>query len=155
MVNERIRAAREHIGYSQTYLAKRLDTAQSTVSDYEHDRQLPTVQRCIDIADICGVSRVWLVTGEGDMLQRYSSAAIDTSQDGLINRIVIARVAGDFSYAAINRRSGISLEAMRRWEQRLNEPGLAQLLRYAEAVDVSPAWLILGIGKAPLKEVVS
>ena len=153
MVNIRIKAAREHIGYSQTDLAKRLSTSQSSISDYEHNRQIPTVERLIDIADICGVSRVWLVTGEGDMLQRYSSAALDTSQDGLINRIVMARVAGEMSYAAINRRSGVSLEAMRRWELRLNEPRLDLLLRYAEGVGVSPAWLILGIGPSPLKEV--
>jgi len=89
------------------------------------------------------------------MVTRYSSAAIDIKVDSIKNRIVIARVAADTSYAAINRRSGISLESLRRWELATNVPRVDLLIKYAEAVGCDPAWLILGVGASPLKEVAS
>ena len=89
------------------------------------------------------------------MVTRYSSAAIDIKVDSIKNRIVMARVAADTSYAAINRRSGISLESLRRWELATNVPRVDMLVKYAEAVDCDPAWLILGVGPSPLKEVAS
>ena len=155
MVSQRIKDARAHAGYTQAQLAKRLNTSQTNVCDYENRKALPTLERLIDIADACQVSRVWLITGTGDMVTRYSSAAIDIKVDSIKNRIVMARVAADTSYAAINRRSGISLESLRRWELATNVPRVDLLIKYAEAVDCDPAWLILGVGASPLKEAVS
>jgi transcriptional regulator with XRE-family HTH domain len=154
MVSGRIRDARNLAGYSQQALAKRLQTPQAIISNYESGKSLPLLERLVQIADACHVHPAWLLTGAGDM-NTTGRVATDISADGIKNRIVMARVAAGLPYAEIARRSDISLESLRRWELAVNVPRLDMLVKYAEAVGCDAAWLILGVGPSPLKEVAS
>lgn len=65
MLKDRIKEARKSAGLSQEQLAKRLGTAQRTISGYEKGENDPQVGAVVKIANICSLSSTWLLTGEG------------------------------------------------------------------------------------------
>lgn len=67
---ERLLAAMAHSGLTQLQIAKKAGISQSTLGEaYRHDASKHTVQ----IALACGVSPVWLATGQGEMLGDYQA----------------------------------------------------------------------------------
>ncbi len=63
---DRLAAARDQAGMSQTVLAKRLGVKLSTLKKWEDDLLEPRANRLSTMAGILNVSLVWLLTGEGD-----------------------------------------------------------------------------------------
>ncbi|WP_370402704.1 helix-turn-helix domain-containing protein [Sulfitobacter sp. JB4-11] len=65
-LGDRITAAREAQGMSQTAFARRLGVKLKTVQNWEEDRTEPRANRAQMLAGLLGVSLSWLLTGEGD-----------------------------------------------------------------------------------------
>ena len=74
---DRIVAAREALGMSQTDLARRIGVRSATLEAWEDDRAEPRANRLQMMAGILNVSLAWLLTGEGEGVPAPSSAASD------------------------------------------------------------------------------
>lgn len=67
-MKERIRAIIEYAGITQVAFAKKLELQQSTVSMWLSGKNTPTDATKQLICKTFGISRTWLETGEGDMM---------------------------------------------------------------------------------------
>lgn len=65
---DRLAAAREAQGLSQTQLAKSLGVRITTLRAWEEDRSEPRANRLSMMAGVLNVSLMWLINGEGDGL---------------------------------------------------------------------------------------
>jgi transcriptional regulator with XRE-family HTH domain len=63
---DRLAAAREALGFSQSQLAARAGVRVSTIQNWEGDRSEPRANKLQMIAGILNVSIVWLLTGAGE-----------------------------------------------------------------------------------------
>lgn len=63
---DRLAAAREAAGLSQTSLAQKLGVKPATVDCWEHDTKEPRANRLQMMSGILSVSMTWLLTGAGD-----------------------------------------------------------------------------------------
>lgn len=66
-IAERLKFARKEKGLMQKEVAQFCDMTQSNISDYERGQANPPINVLRKISQICGVSFVWLATGEGSM----------------------------------------------------------------------------------------
>ena len=71
------------------------------------------------------------------------------SADTLGGRIVYAREAQDLTTSQLARRLGIKTETLQGWETDRSEPRSNRLLTLAGMLNVSPTWLLTGVGEAP------
>ena len=69
---DRLAGAREAAGLSQRDLAQRLGVRLKTVAAWEDDAMDPRANRLQMLAGLLGVSIRWLLTGEGDGLDKPS-----------------------------------------------------------------------------------
>ncbi|MCB1395381.1 MAG: helix-turn-helix transcriptional regulator [Rhodobacter sp.] len=65
-LGDRLAAARDGAGMTQTALAQRLGVRIKTLRDWENDVSEPRANRLQMLAALLGVSLRWLLTGEGD-----------------------------------------------------------------------------------------
>ena len=65
-LGDRLAAAREAAGLSQSLLATRLGVRQKTLRAWESDLSEPRANRLQMVAAMLGVSLRWLLTGEGE-----------------------------------------------------------------------------------------
>jgi HTH-type transcriptional regulator, cell division transcriptional repressor len=65
-LGDRLAAAREAAGLSQSALAMRLGVRQKTLRSWEEDQSEPRANRLQMLAAMLGVSLRWLLTGEGE-----------------------------------------------------------------------------------------
>lgn len=65
-LGKRIAFARELAGLQQAALARLLDLTPQTMWRYETGRSMPSLDTLARIAVLCGVSRDWLIFGEGE-----------------------------------------------------------------------------------------
>ena len=72
--SERLKAAREHAGITQSDLAKRSKVAQSTIGNIEAGIR-GFGASVLRMAQACGVNAHWLATGEGQMLSSSNTSA--------------------------------------------------------------------------------
>lgn len=82
-IGDRVKAVREYFGLSQADLAKKISVERSTVSLIERKQRNATERTIRDICRELNVSRYWLETGEGEMLEGPSE-----SQDALIAKVL-------------------------------------------------------------------
>ncbi len=72
---DRVAAARDALGLTQSQLAGRLGVRVQTLQNWEGDRSEPRANKLQMLAGILNVSIIWLLTGEGD-------GGVDPSSDG-------------------------------------------------------------------------
>lgn len=65
---DRVAAARESAGMSQSQLARRIGVKKSTLTAWEQDLSEPRANKLSMLAGLLNVSMGWLLTGEGDDL---------------------------------------------------------------------------------------
>ncbi|MGB3245399.1 MAG: helix-turn-helix domain-containing protein [Sulfitobacter sp.] len=63
---DRVSAARDHAGMTQTALAKRLGVRVATLRAWEDDHSEPRANRLSMLAGLLNVSMMWLINGEGE-----------------------------------------------------------------------------------------
>ncbi len=63
---DRVAAAREALGLSQTQLSNRLGIRVGTLQNWEGDRSEPRANKLQMLAGVLNVSIVWLLTGQGE-----------------------------------------------------------------------------------------
>ena len=63
---DRVAAAREALGLTQSQLASRLGVRLGTVQNWESDRSEPRANKLQMLAGLLNVSIVWLLTGQGE-----------------------------------------------------------------------------------------
>ena len=69
--------------------------------------------------------------------------------DTLGGRIVTAREAQNLTTSQLARRMGVASTTMRDWEAGRSEPRSNKLLTLAGVLNVSPSWLLTGLGERP------
>ena len=117
-LGDRIRIAAERLG-GLDYLAPKIsDTSRRTLSDWANDKTEPRATALTEIASAAGVSAAWLLTGEGEMLQRKGversiqaiGSLTDLDQPGMIRLPVYSEVrasAGPGAAAVSEQADGI------------------------------------------------
>jgi SOS-response transcriptional repressor LexA len=75
-IGQRVKAARTYAGLTQVQLAEKAKMDQTTISKLEKGHNAKSAF-CVRIAVACGVSPVWIETGQGDMLPKESSSPTD------------------------------------------------------------------------------
>ncbi|WP_209427436.1 helix-turn-helix transcriptional regulator [Pararhodobacter sp. SW119] len=81
-LGDRLAAAREAAGLSQSSLATRLGVRQKTLRSWESDLSEPRANRLQMLAAMLGVSLRWLLTGEGEGVD--PPAPTDVSSDAAL-----------------------------------------------------------------------
>jgi len=66
-MNERIKGLRKALGLNQTEFGIRIGVKQSTIANYEKGIFTPPDRTIADICREFGVSKAWLLDGDGDM----------------------------------------------------------------------------------------
>jgi len=69
--------------------------------------------------------------------------------DTLGGRIVHAREVQDLTTSQLARRLGVKTETLHGWETDRAEPRANRLLTLAGMLNVSPKWLLTGVGDSP------
>jgi transcriptional regulator with XRE-family HTH domain len=69
--------------------------------------------------------------------------------DTLGGRIVTAREAQKLTTSQLARRMGVASSTMRDWETDRSEPRSNRLITLAGVLNVSPSWLLTGLGERP------
>ncbi len=81
MMEERIKAARKAMQWSQADLARRMFVTQPSVADWESGRKAPHTKNLTRLAILLGVSFEWLTTGRGVMLSVNLQGVREPSPD--------------------------------------------------------------------------
>jgi len=75
---DRVAAAREAAGMTQTVLARRLGVRVTTLRAWENDTAEPRANRLSMLAGLLNVSMMWLINGEGEGLDGPEGAGTMT-----------------------------------------------------------------------------
>jgi transcriptional regulator with XRE-family HTH domain len=78
------------------------------------------------------------------------NAKSEDRADTLGGRIVTAREAQSLSTAQLARRMGVTTVTMQDWEADRAEPRSNRLITLAGVLNVSPSWLLTGLGERPM-----
>lgn len=76
-MHERIKKVRALSGLTQTKFAEKVGIKQNTVAQLESGLRNPSTQLILSIAREFGISRHWLETGEGDMIDPQIESDIE------------------------------------------------------------------------------
>lgn len=71
--------------------------------------------------------------------------------ESVADRIVRAREAAGYSTAQLARRIGVRTQTLSAWETARAEPRANRLVMMAGLLNVSPTWLLIGQGQAPVE----
>jgi len=88
----------------------------------------------------------------GTISQSGADGADSSTDYTLGERICKARDAAGLSTAQLARRLGIKTSTLHGWESDRSEPRSNKLVLLAGLLNVSPTWLLVGRGTAPLHE---
>jgi transcriptional regulator with XRE-family HTH domain len=114
---DRLAGAREAAGLSQADLAQRLGVRDKTVAAWENDATDPRANRLQMLAGMLGVSIRWLLTGEGEGLekpadQRLLSPAVQDALSELERlRAMSAMLSANIGHVERRLRSELRAEA--------------------------------------------
>jgi len=85
--SQRLKAARKHAKLTQAELSKAVGITQTSISDLERGKSASSTFSA-SIARICGVSALWLETGEGSMTDQGKTPADARSTDPGVNETI-------------------------------------------------------------------
>ncbi len=73
----------------------------------------------------------------------------DADVDTLGNRLLRAREAGGLSLTDCARNLGVKKSTIESWESDRSEPRAHHLVRVSGMLNVSPSWILGGVGESP------
>ena len=76
--------------------------------------------------------------------------ASDETSDTIGERLIRAREAMDLTTSQLARRIGVKTQTLDNWETDLTAPRSNRLAMLAGFLNVSPTWILVGRGEAPL-----
>jgi len=85
--SQRLKAARKHANLTQAELSKAVGITQTSISDLERGKSASSTFSA-SIARICGVSALWLETGEGKMIDHGDTMTDAASQNGAASETI-------------------------------------------------------------------
>jgi len=106
---DRLAAAREATGMTQTQMARRLGVKKTTIVAWENDLSEPRANRLSMMAGMVNVSIMWLLTGEGE--------GMDAPQDIAEGMPELAELAAELR--SIRGEMRVSAERAARLEKKL------------------------------------
>ena len=115
-IGQRVKAARKYAGLTQVQLAEKAQMDQTTISKLEKGHNAKSAF-CVRIAVACGVSPVWVETGQGDMLPKESSSPTDNGENVEPLRVHDASV---ISFSDFHRVPLISWVAAGSWSEAID-----------------------------------
>lgn len=168
-INERIIEVRKAVGLNQTQFGERINISSSSISKLEKGINSPSAQTISLICHEFGISRKWLVTGEGTMMDERRNSEFLTraveheiSEKKQIIRIVAAIPAGELisSNARIKAirkaakltqeefgaRIGIKQNSVAQIESGRRNPSSQLILSICREFGISRTWLETGEG---------
>lgn len=66
LLGDRLREARKKKGFTQNYVAKKIDSTYQTISNYERGERDPDTETLVELANLYEVSVAWLVGQTSD-----------------------------------------------------------------------------------------
>jgi len=88
-----------------------------------------------------------------EILSEQSTGVFGIDNDTLGGRICSARETLGLSTAQLARRLGVKTTTMAGWELDRSEPRSNKLVMLAGILNVSPSWLLTGVGESPSDEI--
>jgi len=88
-----------------------------------------------------------------EILPDQSTGVFGIDNDTLGGRICSARETLGLSTAQLARRLGVKTTTMAGWELDRSEPRSNKLVMLAGILNVSPSWLLTGVGESPSDEI--
>lgn len=133
---QRLKQARKYAKLSQDALAKRVGISQGTMSELE--RYYSSSSYTVQMAKECGVSAVWLATGEGEMTpsQSEKNDAIPKLEDGAAGTYRLQNVTNAVPRRTVPVVSWVAAGTFAEVED-MYEPGQAD--EWVEAFDSQPS----------------
>lgn len=98
---DRLAAARDAAGLSQTDLARRTGVRLSSIKSWENDQSEPRANTLQRVSGILGVSLMWLLAGEGDGMAEAQLGPAEEMRELLLE---LRALRGD--HARIGERMG-------------------------------------------------
>ena len=83
-IGERVKIARQELGFTQQEFGDRLGIARNTIASYEIGRREPTGQTIRSICREFHVDYIWLTQGVGDMFQ-----SVDDDLTAMVDNILM------------------------------------------------------------------
>lgn len=151
----RVSKARKYAGISQRELGKRAGyTSRGSITNIEYGYFSCT--RLWQVSIICGVSYVWLKTGQTKMLDfsaKLHEPEIEAYKKGIVclhgplsERLQTARKHAGLSQAQLAKKAWVKLRTVKKIEAGLQQTS-QRMFAIAEACGVSENWLKTGKGK--------
>ena len=78
---ERIRQAIEHSGKTQRQIADEIGVTEVSMSRYVSGQRIPRAKTLVNIAKVCNVSEMWLITGK-ETMSKHVEMIIDYTVNG-------------------------------------------------------------------------
>lgn len=148
----RLRRVRQSLGWNQTELSTEAGMAPSAVTRLETGRNLLEPASAEKLASLLGVNVSWLIYGSGRMSADVAVESEDRDGEApgaatnFGERLRLARQERKWTLARLAAEAGVSKGTTWNHEAGRTDPDLLQKTRYAEALRVSPAWLVFEAG---------
>ena len=137
MLNERIRSLRVSHNLSQVELAKKLNVSKQSVSNWENDNILPSIEMLVEIAKLFSVSTDYLL-GLDDLHTEETLYPLLPFHERLRNLLK----SHGISQGKLQRELPLSSSALYGWLSGKRQPALVSLVRLCEYFDCSVDYLI-------------
>lgn len=145
---ERLKHAREHLGYTQKEMANAVSVILQTWQVYEAGKSVPGGKVFESLARL-GFNVNWLLTGEGMMRTKQRSVlSSNIVLDGLARKIKTVR--GDNDVEDFSDRLDVSVDELLALEDGILEPGYGFLSLLCFEYDINGSWLLEDDG--PMKK---
>jgi len=140
-LGERIKTARESIGYSQRKIAEKLGVAYQTQNKYENGHRIPMANYLQLLSDITGIAPGWLLTGEGELFKQFRVKRKKTTIGGRVKNL---RKSENTTQKIFAFRLGVPQKDIMAIEKNIQTPDADLIKKLIERYNVTEEWILSG-----------